>query len=226
MRPIPFQNCVRSRCVKSYLACLAGVISGATAFSAIAPLSIACGFSAPDQSTEVQMPLGPGIEAAIQVSIYEMKTEENPNAKSDCYAYVSMPLSAFPSTSNRYGTSEAASAIREKLDAWELGECSITVYYENDTGVDFAGHELCVQGEFGFEKGSFWSTESESFCWDPAQAEQWIAEAQAQEEAAAEAARADEAAETVWQEQLIEESTEETTLFLEAEATEETLASQ
>lgn len=151
-----------------------------------APAAIACMLFAPDKSAEVSLSLAPGVDAAIQLSFFENEGAGDAKSKPTCDANAFLPLSAFPSTSNRFDTSDIAAAIRGQVDAWELSECFITLYYENDTKVDLARHELCVQSTFAFEKGSFWSTDSESYCWDPAESERiqnLIAEEEAEVEA-------------------------------------------
>lgn len=174
MRPHFIQRCIKSRSVTFIVTAALSAIALVAACIILAPHAIACGFSPPpDKSAEIKLSLAPGVDAAVQVSLYEMKDAESSNLKSICYASAYFPLSAFPSTSNRYGTHDIAAAVREQVDAWELNECEITLYYENDTKVDLAEHELCVQGTFAFEKGNFWSTDSESYCWDPVESERF-----------------------------------------------------
>ncbi len=171
MRPHIVQRPIKSRSVISIFAAACAAIIFAVAGIVLAPQAIACFSIPPDKSVEVKFPLGAGVEAAVQISFFEKNDPKDLNAKGTCSANAYLPLSAFPSTSNRYGINEIASAIREQVDAWELSECYVTLYFENDTNVDLAEHELCTQGTFAFEEGSFWSSESESYCWEPIDSE-------------------------------------------------------
>lgn len=174
MRPNTIRRCLNSRTITSTArsakaASRTSLIVGALVL--FAPPTIGCGFSPPDESAEITLPLGGGVNQTIQLSLYKTKMPDSSKTKSTCFAYAEIPLSAFPSTSNRFGTSELASAIREQVDIWEVEECSVTLFYDNDTRVELAEHELCISGRYGFEKGGFWSSDRESFCWEPTESE-------------------------------------------------------
>ena len=163
MRPTPSSSLPTYRSFMAVAAAAAlGTASAAQAFG--------CGYAPPDGSAAIPLELAPGKTTNIEVSFYKGGTSERDQG--ECFAWVAMPLSAFPSTSNRLGTPAIAAAIREQVEEWGFTECRISLSYENDTKVAFASHELCVQNEYGFDKGSFWSLGSENYCWDPADYEE------------------------------------------------------
>ncbi len=87
---------------------------------------------------------------------------------SSCYASATIRLSSFPSARRATRPSEITSAIRELADRWGAIEYEIFVSYENDTGDDLSDQERCVKGSFKYDKGDFWSSSSESACWESA----------------------------------------------------------
>ncbi len=119
-----------------------------------------------DESQTISVSFSSGVTTEVHVSFF--KGIEGKADSSSCYAYATVRLSSFPSARLAIRPSEIASAIRELANRWGATECAIFVSYENDTGDDLSDHERCVKASFKYDKGDFWSSSSESACWESA----------------------------------------------------------
>jgi len=138
---------------------IACVVSLASA--AAAPSSSGC-WSSPDKSQELSLQIAPGVSQRVFTSYYEQEGE-----KGSCVASIQVSLSQFPSSRLATRPKDVAIAIREVIDSWEIENCTVSVWYDNDTGEEFAEHELCLTEDFNFDSGAFWSASAERYCWDP-----------------------------------------------------------
>ena len=132
----------------------------------VSPLASA--FSCPavaDKTATIPFDVGGDRSLSIKMSYFEGYEEGEPS----CNAWLSAPLSAFPSIAARPGTAAIAAEIRDTVAEWELTACSITIHYTNDTDASFTEQELCVGGSYGFSRdpadGRVFSTQSEDYCW-------------------------------------------------------------
>ena len=143
--------------------------AGLSASLFVAQQAVAC----PDLSVkqaEVPLDLGGGAVATISVRLFDYEdlgVTEADRPEDDCHAWLQTGLSAFPSIESRYTTGRVADAIAETVTEWEVGSCSVAVYYQNDVGAEFAEHELCRNGRYGFADARAHSLSSEAYCWDP-----------------------------------------------------------
>lgn len=179
MRP-PTSDVPRSRAERAQLA-LAVTLLGTTGFAAE---SATCMFSPPpDDSATVSIELGSGASQDFTVDVFERRDEEGQVVERSCYATVAMPLSAFPSVSNRLDTGAVARAIQESAVALGVETCDVTVYYDDPEEVLGLG-ERCVQATYGFAPSNSWLTSSEHHCWSDEEIAEWqemerLAEAEA-----------------------------------------------
>ena len=60
-----------------------------------------------------------------------------------------------------------AAALRDVVAEWGLDNCTVRVFYDNDTQEEFADHELCLVENFSFGEGDHWSASYERYCWEP-----------------------------------------------------------
>lgn len=167
---------------------LAVTLLGSTA---LASPGDACMAIEPDASASVSIEIAPGVEDEIRIVVFENRDENGRLVSSDCYANVSVELSAFPSISNRLDTHGVARAIRENAVAIGAETCHVSVWYE-DAGDELSLGEECVTAKFGFSASDYWTSESERSCWsaeDLAELEAWEREREAEE--ARDAAEAD-----------------------------------
>ena len=146
---------------------LAPLVGGATLL--LIRAALACPSTA-DQTAQVELDMGGGATAEITVSVWDheklgIPEEERP--EDSCFAWVEANLSDFPSIESRYGTGRIADEIASVVAEWEIQSCGVSVWYENDVGADFAEHELCRSGRYGFEGGRAHSISSEAYCWEP-----------------------------------------------------------
>jgi len=156
---------------------LTGVVALTTAASVgVIGVANACFEPIPDDQAFLSLELAPGVSANFTVRYFAPRDPENPDDQGYCSAGVDMPLSAFPSIGSRLGTDAVAAAIQEATHAMEIENCSVWVWYVNDVGADFTNQELCVGATYGFSGGSRWSIESESYCWEEAEAIEVAAE--------------------------------------------------
>lgn len=177
----------------------------------------ACPAIEPDASAAVSIEIAPGVEDEIRIVVFEDRDEHGRLTDSNCYANVSVELSAFPSISSRLDTHGVARAIRESAAALGADTCEVSVWFEDDAD-DLRIGEQCVTAEFGFSSSSLRTIRSEESCWsaeDLAQMEKWTREREAEDaRSAAEAdafARAEEGTEPAdgleeWGESLDEEA--------------------
>jgi hypothetical protein len=133
-----------------------------TLASVAAPPSSSGCFSSPDKSQELSLQIAPGVSHEVYAAYY---AEEG--GKGSCSASIQVSLSAFPSSRLATRPKDVAIAIRELIDVWEIENCTIQVWYDNDTGEEFAEYELCLTEDFNFDAGAFWSASAERYCWQP-----------------------------------------------------------
>ncbi|MEM9176580.1 MAG: hypothetical protein AAGC67_15255 [Myxococcota bacterium] len=187
--PIPTLRSGSSDRSRSRVSTLAVTMLGSTAL--VAPTQ-ACMVIEPDASADVSIDLTSGPDQLVRLNVFEERDEEGTVIDRDCYASVQIPLSSFPSISNRLDTRAIAAAIQESAAALGATSCDVTVSYE-DPRNDLEMAEECVTATFGFSSSDFWNESAEASCWtdeELAEIEQWR-EALAAEEAAREAADAD-----------------------------------
>lgn len=144
------------------LAALSGALSLAWHAAACPDASV--------KQAEVPLDLGGGVVATISVRLFDyedMGLPETDRPEDDCHAWLQTGLSAFPSIESRHTTGRVADAIAETVTAWEVDSCSVAVYYQNDVSAEFAEHELCRNGRYGFADARAHSLSSEAYCWDP-----------------------------------------------------------
>lgn len=123
--------------------------------------SLSC-FVSPDETRQLSIGVAPGVNRTIDTSLWKGEGGQN-----SCTAHVQVELSAFPSSRLATRPSEIAAILRELTDEWGVDRCTVYVSYENDTQDELEEHELCLMGEFRFDKGDFWGVSSEGFCWEP-----------------------------------------------------------
>ena len=187
---------------------LAATLIGSTA---LASNGDACVIAEPDASALVSIEVAPGVDDEIEIVVYEERDAEGRVVGSDCYANISVALSAFPSISNRLATHTVARAIQESAAALGAETCDVRIWYE-DTEDQLSLGEECVTAKFGFSSSDHWTSESERSCWTDealADIEAWEREREAQEALDAEQADAFAAAEDgieEWGESLDEEA--------------------
>jgi hypothetical protein len=159
---------------------LAATLLGSTGLAAPGE---ACPAIEPDASASVSIEIAPGVEDEIQIVFFEDRDETGRVVGSNCYANVSVELSAFPSISNRLDTHGVARAIRESAAALGAATCEVSVWYE-DTDDELTLGEECVTAEFGFSSSSLRTIRSEESCWsaeDLARMEEWAREREAED---------------------------------------------
>ena len=162
----PTQRLRRSRLA------LAATLLGTTG---LAGTSVACPVAIPDETAAVSIDLAPGVAHDFTVDVFERRNEEGELVGRACYANLMVPLSAFPSVSNRLDTAAVARTIQESAAALGVEACEVTIYYE-DPKEELTLRERCVDATFGFSDDDFWTTESESSCFtaeEIAQYEEW-----------------------------------------------------
>jgi hypothetical protein len=119
-------------------------------------------FVSPDKSQELSLQIAPGEKRAIYTAYYKQEGGEG-----SCSATIQVSLSSFPSSRLATRPKDVAVAVREVLDLWEIDNCTVQVWYDNDTGEEFAEHELCLSEDFRFDNGAYWSASAERYCWEP-----------------------------------------------------------
>ncbi len=132
------------------------------------------------KSREIPIEVAPGTTEELYVTVREETAEEG--TKMQCYAYVAVSLSTFPSLRQASRPADFASILQETLEEWEQPTCSIYVRLENDAGYDLKLSEMCYVETFGFEDGRPRSIASERSCWvdaaDSSQQTEAVADAQ------------------------------------------------
>ena len=177
MRPPKSTLVPSDRSTRTGLALAVSLIGGAAA----APVAQACPY----------IEISAGVDPAIGIAVYETRDENGEVTGSNCYATVEIPVSAFPSVSNRLDTNAIARAIQESASVLGATSCDVTIAYD-DPNDDLSLAEECVTASFGFSPSTFWTERSEQSCWsdeDIAAIEAW--ERERSEREAREAAEAD-----------------------------------
>jgi hypothetical protein len=98
----------------------------------------------------------------LRVSSYEI--EGGSGRQKNCIAAISVPLSAYPSVRLVSRPGDFASDIREILAEWQVSECDVVVWVENDTGDELSEEEACMIEKFRYDGDSVWSSSSEKPC--------------------------------------------------------------
>ena len=159
---------------------LAATLLGSTGLAAPGE---ACPAIEPDATASVSIEVAPGVEDEIRIVVFEDRDENGRLTGSNCYANVSVELSAFPSISNRLDTHGVARAIRESAAALGVATCEVSIWYEDAEDALHLGEE-CVTAEFGFSSSSTRTLRSEESCWsaeDLARMEEWAREREAED---------------------------------------------
>lgn len=117
-----------------------------------------------DLEDSISLEIAPGRN--VEVSIGGMTRDGESPA---CSAWVSVPLSAFPSARLATRPADVARSLRDAVAKMGATECTVMVVLDNDTQDDFAEHELCLEETFRFGERRVWSTGPESFCWEPSE---------------------------------------------------------
>ena len=139
-----------------------------TLINAVAAPSSSSGcFSSPDESQALSLEITPGKSQEVYTAYYKEEGGEG-----SCSASIQVSLSSFPSSRLATRPKDVAIAVREVIDSWEIDNCTIRVWYNNDTGEEFAEHELCLTEDFKFDNGAYWSASVERYCWQPSDFEQ------------------------------------------------------
>ena len=129
--------------------------------------ALTCPMMLPDKTQTISVVMSSGLSTEVIVEYF--KGNPDLDRSGACMASARIPLSRFPSSRVATRPGELAAALREIADEWGAKECTIWISYENDTKDHFANHELCVMGSFKFDKGDYWSSTSEGYCWEPTQ---------------------------------------------------------
>jgi len=132
----------------------------------------ACPALVPDDRAALSISLGDGSASDFMIDVFERRDEEGDLLRRDCYANVVIPLSAFPSASNRLDTGAIARSMQESASALGVERCDVQVLYEDPERTLPVG-ERCVTASFGFSQDAVWSTEAEARCWSDEEIERW-----------------------------------------------------
>lgn len=124
--------------------------------------SSACFESPYDLEDSISLEVAPGRNTEVKIGGMS-RAGEGPA----CSAWVSVPLSAFPSSRLATRPADVARSLRDVVEKMGATECTIMVVHENDTQDEIAEHELCLSETFRFGERRVWSTGPESFCWEP-----------------------------------------------------------
>lgn len=145
----------RSIALAAALALWAGLASLAPGIARACPVPY-------DLEDAISLEIAPGRSA--EVSIGGMTRA---GGAPSCSAWVSVPLSAFPSTRLATRPADVARSLRDAVEKMGASECEISVMFDNDTGEEIADHELCLTETFRFGERRIWSSSPETFCWEP-----------------------------------------------------------
>ncbi len=118
------------------------------------------------KENSIPIALSPHKTTPIYISSWKMSAESG--TKVQCSATITVPVSAFPSARLVPRPADFASYIRETLKEWDVNECQITVWLNNDTGAEFEPEELCLIESFRYDGDSVWSASSEEYCYSDA----------------------------------------------------------
>ena len=101
---------------------LAVTILGSTGL-AVSSEAEACPALVPDDRAALSISLGDGSASDFMIDVFERRDEEGDLLGRDCYANVVIPLSAFPSASNRLDTGAIARSMQifRALRIWVAG---------------------------------------------------------------------------------------------------------
>lgn len=144
----------------------AGLVLCAGLQLAVPETSRACPVPAYDLEESISLEIAPGRNAEVRIGGMT-RADEGPA----CSAWVSVPLSVFPSTRLATRPADVARSLRDVVEKMGASECTIFVMHENDTQEELAEHELCLNETFRFGERRVWSTGPESFCWEPEEEE-------------------------------------------------------
>jgi len=122
----------------------------------------ACIDVAYDVEESISLEIAPGRNAEVKIGGMS-RAAEGPS----CSAWVSVPLSAFPSTRLATRPADVARSLRDAVEKMGATECEVSVLFDNDTGEEIAEHELCLTETFRFGERRVWSSGPEAFCWEP-----------------------------------------------------------
>lgn len=124
-----------------------------------------CMGPAPEESRAISVTTSPGKQTNVSVNVYPKGSFDAEYPR--CVAYYEIELSAFPTSRLASRPHDIAPALRETAEELGVDECQITVHFLDDKGDELEPHETCITGTFKYDKGDFWSSSSEDFCWHP-----------------------------------------------------------
>jgi hypothetical protein len=114
------------------------------------------------KSHEIPSELSSTRTTPLRLGAYEIQGEYGKEMR--CSAAISVPLSVYPSVRLVARPTDFASHIREQVAEWDLSECSVIVWIENDTGEELTNAESCLVETFRYDGDSVWSAGRESTC--------------------------------------------------------------
>jgi len=129
---------------------------------AAAQLATSCFLMIPTETKTLSINLTPSLSKKLEMAQYRFSDESGVDPT--CNAWISVPLSAFPSVRLASRPGDFAPAIRETMKEWGVAECEIAVWLENDTGDQLSEQETCISGSFRYEGGRIWPSSSEGSC--------------------------------------------------------------
>jgi hypothetical protein len=140
------------------------------AFSAILAMSPAtpapaqgC-FVSVGRSETVSVDIGAGQSAEMTIHVYEDRAGLESVDEIPCEAWITVPLSAFPTVRLATRPLDVAPVIRHLARESKVRECRVHVWRHDDLDADLPDDEECIAGDFRFENGDWWASGSERSC--------------------------------------------------------------
>ena len=121
-------------------------------------------FSYAGPSETIAVSLGGRMSAEMTITYSE--DLEKVEGEVACEAYLTVPLSAFPTWRVATRPADVAPAIRDVASRWGARECRVIVGLHNDTGEKLPAGDDCFWGLFRFEGRDSWASSSERRCVD------------------------------------------------------------
>lgn len=118
------------------------------------------------QTRTISVAIGGTKSADLRIDYYEeLAKEAETKDVIACEAWINVPLSAFPTVRLATRPGDVAAAIRHVASEWDVRECRVRVWRENDVEEEpLSSEEQCIAGDFRFESGSWWPSSSEQSC--------------------------------------------------------------
>ena len=115
-----------------------------------------------DIEDTISLEIAPGRNIDVEIGGMTKK-----DGDPSCSASAFVPLSAFPTSRLALRPVDIVQSLRDVVEKIGAKECSVRVYFDNDTGEELAAHELCLTETFRFGERKAWSISREPFCWEP-----------------------------------------------------------